>query len=287
MAIKEWTTDYPTTQDADPIIGNQPELANESALGAGDGDATRVSQIHILRDKLQAVAKFIGDDGNLPADSLRGKTAISEPIMLWTGILFAKNDLLDDSVIDPMWTQSAGVGSIAETTELQMIVPPAATAIWTTALQSSPIVLTSLNEPRDFTITAHCTCDANNDTAGGLSIALGTDITQKQHIKLGRVGGVYQVWNELQNDAAGTTVPVGQDNAWLMIGRRGNSIITGFSLLPHTTEPPHAAYAFLHNLIELDWTASNHFGWVTAMAAYNWSTVPGCTIDFRKFRQSF
>ena len=60
MAFKEWTTNYPTSQDADPITGDQPELENNpnaQPRPAGTGDNTRVSQIHTLRDKLQAVAK--------------------------------------------------------------------------------------------------------------------------------------------------------------------------------------------------------------------------------------
>jgi len=69
MAIKEWSTDFPSSQD-DPVTDNQPTLVNESAEGAGDGDATRVSQWHTLRDKLDAACKILGDDGRLPAGSV-------------------------------------------------------------------------------------------------------------------------------------------------------------------------------------------------------------------------
>lgn len=69
MATKEWRTDYSTSQD-DPVTDNQPTLVNESAYGAGDGDATRVSQWHALRDKLDAACKILGDDARLPAGSV-------------------------------------------------------------------------------------------------------------------------------------------------------------------------------------------------------------------------
>jgi len=62
MAIIDWTTNYPATQDSTPPTTEQPDLSNTT-------DETRVSQIATLRDKLDAVAKKLGDDGDLPAGS--------------------------------------------------------------------------------------------------------------------------------------------------------------------------------------------------------------------------
>jgi hypothetical protein len=62
MAIKEWTTHYPTSQDV--VATDQPTLV--------DGvDDTRVSQIHTMRNKLDSVAQLVGDDSMLPAGCLR------------------------------------------------------------------------------------------------------------------------------------------------------------------------------------------------------------------------
>ena len=76
MAIKEWTTSYPTSQDSTPPTTEQPELTNETSPGSGDGDDTRVSQIHTLRDKLDAVCKYVGDASNLPAGCLKETVAV-------------------------------------------------------------------------------------------------------------------------------------------------------------------------------------------------------------------
>lgn len=73
MTIKEYTTSYSganPTQDADPITGVQPDLADETAVGAGDGDEARSSHPETLRDKLQAAAKMVGDSVNSPSGSL-------------------------------------------------------------------------------------------------------------------------------------------------------------------------------------------------------------------------
>lgn len=71
MTTKEWTTHYPTAQD--DVLTDQPTLINDTYPGAGDGDITRVSQIHALRDKLDSVCLKVGDDTNLPATSLLGR----------------------------------------------------------------------------------------------------------------------------------------------------------------------------------------------------------------------
>ncbi len=73
MAIKEWSTNFSganPVQDADPITGSMPDLDEETGLNAGDGDEMRTSQVEALRDKLQTVAKLVGDSANDPAGSL-------------------------------------------------------------------------------------------------------------------------------------------------------------------------------------------------------------------------
>lgn len=73
MSIKEWSTTYTganPVQDADPVTGSQPDLDDETAVGAGDGDEARSSQVETPRDKLQAVCKMVGDSANAPAGSL-------------------------------------------------------------------------------------------------------------------------------------------------------------------------------------------------------------------------
>ena len=73
MAIKEYSTSYAgasPVQDPSPVTGVQPDLVNESYLGAGDGDAMRVSQLHTLRDKLDAAARLLGDSADSPVGSI-------------------------------------------------------------------------------------------------------------------------------------------------------------------------------------------------------------------------
>jgi hypothetical protein len=76
MAVKDWSTDYPVAQDPTPpsVPGYQETLIGESAPGVGDGDDARVSQVHALRDKLDAVCKTVGDNSNLPVTSLKATT---------------------------------------------------------------------------------------------------------------------------------------------------------------------------------------------------------------------
>jgi hypothetical protein len=78
MAIKEWLTSYPTSQDPDPITTVQPNLDDETVPGAGDGDQARSSQVEANRDKLHAVCKKVGDDSNLPAGCHAAKIATLE-----------------------------------------------------------------------------------------------------------------------------------------------------------------------------------------------------------------
>lgn len=73
MAIKEWSTTYKgasPVQDADPITGSMPDLDDETAEGADDGDEARTTQVEEPRDKLQAVAKLLGDSANAPVGSI-------------------------------------------------------------------------------------------------------------------------------------------------------------------------------------------------------------------------
>lgn len=69
MPTTEWETSYPGAQDT--VGDEQPDLINDSSPGAADGDIVLVSQIHALRDKVQALADFVGDENNLPLGSLR------------------------------------------------------------------------------------------------------------------------------------------------------------------------------------------------------------------------
>lgn len=68
--MADWTTSNYTganpTQDPDPITGIMPDLADESAPGAGDGDAARSSHVEKPRDKLQTLAKVVGDSASPP-----------------------------------------------------------------------------------------------------------------------------------------------------------------------------------------------------------------------------
>ncbi len=85
---KEWASNYPTTQDADPVTGVQPQLENYGEPGLGD--AWRVSQLHTVRDKLHAVAKAVGDASNLPAGSLKARVTTVEATVAagpaWPGV---------------------------------------------------------------------------------------------------------------------------------------------------------------------------------------------------------
>jgi hypothetical protein len=72
MAIKPWSTSFPATQDPDDY-SNQPNLTDESAPGAGDGDEACSDTVESLRDKLHATAKYVGDTNSLPTTSLRAR----------------------------------------------------------------------------------------------------------------------------------------------------------------------------------------------------------------------
>lgn len=72
MAVKEWTTNYPTSQDTGADGSDQqPDLVN------GDDD-TRVSQIHAVRKKAHAAALAVGDASSLPAGCLKARMTTAE-----------------------------------------------------------------------------------------------------------------------------------------------------------------------------------------------------------------
>jgi hypothetical protein len=69
MAIKNWTTTYSgatPVQDPDPVTGNQPDLNDDPG-----GDLAQSDTVESLRNKAHAVAKYVGDNTNLPAGCLR------------------------------------------------------------------------------------------------------------------------------------------------------------------------------------------------------------------------
>lgn len=73
MAIKEYTTSYSGAnpgQDPDPVNSVQPDLANESSVGAGDGDELRFSQMEVMREKSDAIARIVGDSNAIPGTSI-------------------------------------------------------------------------------------------------------------------------------------------------------------------------------------------------------------------------
>lgn len=73
MSPKQYGSNYTgddPVQDSDPITNSMPDLDDETAIGAGDGDEIRSSQIEALRDKLQAVCKMVGDSLNEPVGSI-------------------------------------------------------------------------------------------------------------------------------------------------------------------------------------------------------------------------
>ena len=85
MATKEWVTTFlggSPVQDPSPVnqVGVQESLINESAPEADDGDNTRVSQIHAMRDKLDAVARIAGDSVAEPVTSNRARLALLEKL---------------------------------------------------------------------------------------------------------------------------------------------------------------------------------------------------------------
>jgi len=76
MAIKEWSTNYPTAIDT---ATEQPTLVNNA-------DATRVSQIHTMRDAVQALQSQMGTTALSPLTSMRARMAAREnklPRLAW------------------------------------------------------------------------------------------------------------------------------------------------------------------------------------------------------------
>lgn len=72
MAVKEWDTNYPASQDTGTNGEDQmPDLVNTQ-------DDTRVSQLHKVRNKLHATSLKVGDNNNLPAGSLGARVTTLE-----------------------------------------------------------------------------------------------------------------------------------------------------------------------------------------------------------------
>lgn len=64
-----YSTLYPGAQDTEGV--QQPDLVDDSSPGAADGDIVLASHVNTLKDKVQALAEFVGDENNLPPGSLR------------------------------------------------------------------------------------------------------------------------------------------------------------------------------------------------------------------------
>lgn len=72
MAVKEWGSNYPTSQDTGANGSDQqPTLVNGV-------DVTRASQLHAIRNKAHALALAVGDDSDAPAGSLRARVTALE-----------------------------------------------------------------------------------------------------------------------------------------------------------------------------------------------------------------
>jgi hypothetical protein len=84
MAFKEWSTTYTgdnPVQDPDPITSVQPDVEDDPTAVPrlpGTGDNTRVSQIMTLRNKVQTIAKRLGDSLNAPVGSVVAQVATLE-----------------------------------------------------------------------------------------------------------------------------------------------------------------------------------------------------------------
>lgn len=104
-----WHTHYPTSQDS-PLT-EQPDLINESAPGADDGDIVLVEHVETLRDKLQAVALAVGDSVLQPGGCILGRLdAIETDLGTAQGDI---NDLQDAAV----WTERVGPVQTTDATE--------------------------------------------------------------------------------------------------------------------------------------------------------------------------
>ena len=70
-----WFTNYPASQDTGT---EQPNLQDDTAPGAYDGDRAHSSHPETLRNKLQSVALKLGDTNNLPPGCVGAKVAALE-----------------------------------------------------------------------------------------------------------------------------------------------------------------------------------------------------------------
>lgn len=82
MAIKPWSTVFPTSSDT--LSSVQPDLNNATYSGSSDtGDVWLNSHLHTLRDKLQAVCDIVGDNTK-PAGSLQNAYAGANATSYWS-----------------------------------------------------------------------------------------------------------------------------------------------------------------------------------------------------------
>lgn len=68
-----WSTSLPAAQDTVGV--EQPDLFNDSAPGANDGDIYLAEHLHALRDKLQYCMEQVGDASSLPGGCLKALVA--------------------------------------------------------------------------------------------------------------------------------------------------------------------------------------------------------------------
>lgn len=269
MPIKDWSTTYPTTQDADPITGTQPDLVNESAPGAGDGDDMRVSQMHALRDKLHAVAKIVGDNGSLPAGSLLERMTTVEaalsagatfvvPAALngGKGALNAATGQLDFGVaddfpgvaLDPSWTVSLDVGGAATVTGgyLELVAGETVpTYVQRTVVPGTP-----------FEMWCHVeiVSPSNGDTAGihlqDAATFPGSRWCQAANSRNG--SGTVEYLAKTHNITNALTGTGSNTSQWLLLRYTGLYLVWGYSTAADTSEPDLAnGWTYRHNQV---WT---------------------------------
>jgi hypothetical protein len=198
------------------------------------------------------------------------------------------SDDLDDSSIHPTWTVNTPVGSINETTKLNITVPNGVTADWTGAVQSSPNVHFQLTHPGNVFFYVHCTLLSALDHQGAsVTIYFTADKQWYAHMQLRRTLGQWQLYSIIRGAPMGTGYPlnsnplnIGQSSAWIGILRMGDWIDTCYSLNTVNNEPG------INDWTEHGISTNNfsHFGNDVALAGYNFGSLPGTQIEFRKFR---
>lgn len=192
MAIKDWSTNYPTTQDVLATV--QPDLAD-------DTDNTRVSHIHTVRNKVQQVALQVGDENDEPAGCLRERVQAledagggSDRVLVWhedthffeAGISFVPQltrRIVRDSdkpplfwrIVIGLWNEGTyggraearlRIGDLGETPHYDSVIIYSDLS-FSEAIYSSELLLTDPNEPVDTTldVSIDLRCDTSGDTA--------------------------------------------------------------------------------------------------------------------------